>query len=113
MSKYQNKKTVVDGITFDSMAEARRWRDLQLLERAGNIQNLQRQVAYILAPPVKFAGAKARKPAIKYIADFAYKQGGAAVVEDVKSPVSAKLAAFQIKRHLMLSVHGIDVRLTP
>ena len=111
MRKYRNKKTKVGGITFDSLAEAARWSELQLLERAGRITDLRRQVVYVLAPSVKFSGARAAKPAIRFIADFEYFESGARVVEDVKSPVSAKLAAFQIKRHLMLSIHGIDVRI--
>lgn len=113
MTKYRNRKTVFAGLTFDSAAEARRYGELMILERVGKIEKLQRQVAYVLAGPVKFAGSRARKPALRFIADFAYVEAGQEVVEDVKSPVSAKLAAFQIKRHLMLAVHGIDVRITP
>lgn len=110
--KYGNKKTKVGDIVFDSKREAERWGHLRLLERAGHISELRRQVAYVLAPSVKFAGARAAKPAIKFIADFEYVENGARVVEDVKSKPTAKLPAFQLKRHLMKHLHGIDVRIT-
>jgi hypothetical protein len=51
MSKYKAKKTVVDGITFDSQKEAQRWCELRLLEKAGVIKNLQRQVPFEIIPP--------------------------------------------------------------
>ena len=110
--KYGNKKTKVDDITFDSKREADRWLDLRLLERAGRITGLRRQVAFELAPSVKFAGARSAKPALRYFADFEYFENGARVVEDVKSAATAKLDSFQIKRHLMKHLHGIDVRIT-
>lgn len=109
-SKYGAKKTEFDGLMFDSKREAARWGELKMLHRLGRITMLRRQVAYILAPSVKFKGARAAKPAVKFIADFDYIEGGNLVVEDVKSPATAKLPAFQLKRHLMLSVHGIDVK---
>ena len=52
MRKYRNEKTVVAGLTFDSKAEARRYGELQLLERAGRISDLRRQVPIELAPSV-------------------------------------------------------------
>ena len=112
MSKYNSKKVVVDGIKFDSRREANRYTELMLLSKAGKIAGLTLQVPFVLAPSVKFAGARAAKPAIRYFADFVYSdtEQGKIIVEDVKSPATAKLAAFQLKRHLMLSIHGIDVR---
>jgi len=109
--KYGNKKTTFAGFTFDSKREAERWSQLCLLQRAGRISDLRRQVAYVLAPSVKFAGARAAKPAIRFIADFEYVENGARIVEDVKSAPTAKLPAFQMKRHLMKSIHNIDVRI--
>lgn len=50
MSKYHSKKITVDGETFDSKKEYRRYRELLLLERAGLITNLQRQVKFLLIP---------------------------------------------------------------
>jgi len=109
--KYRNKKTAIGGVTFDSRREAERWSHLCVLQRAGHISELRRQVAYVLAPSVKFAGARAAKPAIRFIADFEYVENGARIVEDVKSVPTAKLPAFQLKRHLMKHLHGIDVRI--
>lgn len=112
MSKYNSKKVVINGIKFDSRREANRYTELMLLSKAGKVTGLTLQVPFVLAPSVKFAGARAAKPAIRYFADFVYSdvEQGKIIVEDVKSPATAKLAAFQLKRHLMLSIHGIDVR---
>lgn len=110
--KYGNKKTKIGDITFDSKREAERWSHLRVLERAGHISGLRRQVVFVLAPSVKFAGARSAKPALRYFADFEYVENGARVVEDVKSPATAKKEAFVIKRHLMKHLHGIDVRIT-
>ena len=109
--KYRNKKTIIDGITFDSQREARRFVELQHLESRGLIENLRHQVPFELAPGVKFSTEARKKPALRYVADFAYRENGREVVEDVKSTATAKAAAFQIKRHLMLSVLGIDIKI--
>lgn len=110
-NKYRNERVEYDGLKFDSKREAARWGELRMLEKLGQISMLRRQVAYELVPAVKFAGARARKPAIRLIADFEYVERGVKVVEDVKSPVTAKLPAFQMKRHMMLHTHGIDLRI--
>lgn len=109
-SKYRNQKAVVGCIIFDSRAEARRYGVLIDREKRGEISNLVRQPFYALAPAVRLLGEKRQKPALTYRADFAYTEGNARVVEDVKSDATAKTAAFRIKLHLMKSVHGIDVR---
>jgi hypothetical protein len=113
-SKYLNKKCRLDGYLFDSLREASRWSELRLLERAGEINHLERQVVYVLAPPVRLPPDNRQKPALRYVADFRYvdlKHGGETVVEDVKSSITAEKEAFRIKLHLMKSVHDIDVRL--
>ena len=107
-NKYGARKVVVDGLKFDSQREAKRWQELKLLERAGKIMGLARQTVYELAPAVKLHGEARKKPALRYVADFRYvtTPDFAYVVEDAKgrdTPVS------RIKRHLMKSVHGIDV----
>lgn len=109
MPKYGNRKTVVDGITFDSLREAARWGELRMLERAGHISQLKRQVIYELAPSVKFSGTRRAKPALRYIVDFTYREGDALIAEDVKGMQTKE---FQIKRHLMLALLGVDVRVT-
>lgn len=109
MNKYKSKKTVVAGITFDSKAEARRYGELIILERAKHIQHLERQVSFVLAPSVKFDGAAKAKPALRYKADFKYFDvaKGKWIVEDVKGVITP---LFRVKQHLMMSVHAIDVR---
>lgn len=104
--KYANKKvTTPDGDTFDSRAEYRHWQHLQKLERSGEIKDLRRQVPFVLAPAVKIAGKT--KPALRYIADFCYEDSsGKTVVADTKGAVTE---VWKIKRHLMMSVHGIEV----
>ena len=49
-SKYGAKKVEIDGIIFDSKKEGRRYQELKMLQKAGEISNLQRQVKYILIP---------------------------------------------------------------
>lgn len=113
-SKYRSEKTSFAGLKFDSKKEAARWGELLILERLGQIERLERQVAYELAPSVKFEGEKRAKPALRYVADFRYRvvATGQTVVEDVKSPVTASLPAFRIKQHLMKSVHGLEVKVS-
>ena len=109
-SKYRNRKTVLDGITFDSEREAARYQELKALAARGVIEDFRHQAPFVLAPGVRFSGEKRAKPDLRYVADFAYKLDGRLVVEDVKSKVTAGAAAYRIKRHLMLSVHGIEVK---
>ena len=113
-TKYANVKTTVGELKFDSKAEARRYNDLVMLQKAGHIAGLTLQVPFVLAPSVKLEGAPRAKPALKYVADFVYSDidAGKIIVEDVKSPATRNLPAFRIKQHLMKSVHGIDIRLT-
>ena len=110
-NKFGAKKTQVGDITFDSKAEARRYADLVLLQKAGYITALELQVPFILAPQVRFEGASRAKPAMKYIADFVYVEceTNRKIVEDCKGMLTP---LFQAKRHWMLAVHGIDVRLS-
>ena len=104
MSKYGNVKTVTsDGIKHDSIKEANRWCELKLLERAGQIRLLQRQVKYTLIP--KQEGERE----VCYIADFVYQEDGKLVVEDVKGK---RTKEYIIKRKLMLWVHGIKIKET-
>lgn len=104
--KYGNRKVVLDGLTFDSAKEARRWSELLLLERAGAIQSLRRQVKYELIPSQRIAG-KVVELACTYIADFVYEENGETVVEDTKG---FKTPEYIIKRKLMLWRHGIRIR---
>lgn len=106
MSKYGNRKIhTKDGI-FDSLKEFRRWEELKLLERAGEIGNLHRQTPFGLIPPQQVNG-KTVERGVKYIADFTYiTKDGRFVVEDTKG---VKTDVYKIKRKLMLQVHGIQI----
>ena len=103
MSKYGNHRTVIDGIRFDSKREAERWCELRLLERAGEIKELQRQVSFELIPAQKNGKVKS----VKYVADFTYEtRYGKYVVEDAKG---VKTEVYKIKKKLMLERYGIEV----
>ncbi len=99
--KYNATPQVVDGERFDSTREMVRWRELQLRERDGEIQNLQRQVTYLLEVNGHLVG--------KYIADYRYIDvaTGQQVVEDCKG---YKTQIYQIKRKLMAAIYGIDIK---
>ena len=96
--KYRNKPCVVDGVRFDSRAEAKRWRELKLLEGAGLITQLQRQVPFrLMVEGVQIC---------KYIADFCYlERFDQAVSEDVKQPATARNAAYRIKLKLARALY--------
>lgn len=100
-TKYGNARTEFDGITFDSKGEAGRWQELKLLERAGQITDLRRQVTYRL----DVNGLHV----CRYVADFAYTDAQAEpVTEDYKGVLTP---ACRIKLKLMRAIHGIEVRL--
>jgi hypothetical protein len=102
MSKYGNIKTVTsDGIKHDSIKEANRWCELKLLERAGVIQDLQRQVKFLLIP--KQEGERA----VYYVADFTYTENGKSVVEDTKG---MRTKEYILKRKMMLYFHGVKIK---
>ena len=105
-SKYHAVKVkTADGV-FDSGREYERWCELKLLQRAGKIRSLQRQVRYELIPKQYIRGKLAER-AVLYYADFVYEQAGQSVVEDVKG---VRTPEYIIKRKLMLWVHGIRIR---
>ena len=108
MAKYHNKKLTVDGQTFDSGKEYRRFRELCLLERAGQIAGLQRQVKFELLPAQRIDG-KVVERACSYVADFVYTEDGQQVVEDAKG---MRTQEYRLKRKLMLWVHGIRIKET-
>lgn len=83
-TKYHNKKTIVNGITFDSKLEAKRFCELKLLEKANKIEDLQLQPSFELQPTFKKNGKTIR--AITYKADFSYydKERQEQVIEDTK-----------------------------
>lgn len=109
-NKFGARKKEVDGITFDSTKEARRYQALKLLEQTGQIRDLRTQVEYLLIPKQKKPGGGLERPA-SYSADFVYfDRSGALIVEDVKSDPTRKKPDYVIRRKLMLMVHGIEIR---
>lgn len=108
--KYKNSKIDYDGIKFDSKKEATRYAELKILEKAGEIKNLQLQRPFELIPRQKIDG-KVVERACKYIADFVYQEripgGWQLVVEDTKG---FRTEAYKIKRKLMLQKYGIKIR---
>ena len=106
--KYNSKKTIVDGITFDSRKEAGRYSELKLLEKAGEIKNLQLQPRFTLQESFKYQGKAERK--IEYIADFQYEEkDGQIIVEDVKSEIT-KTPLYRVKRKLFLKKYGEQIK---
>ncbi len=103
--KYRNVATIVNGIRFDSAAEALRYLQLAAMESAGSISDLKLQVPFLLAPAVLIPGKLRKSPALRYFADFVYDKNGVRVVEDVKGAITS---AYKIKRHL-LAVQGITI----
>lgn len=124
MSKYKNKKVVLpDGTVFDSEKEYKRWCELCLLEKAGVIKNLRRQVPFVLIPTqyeevVRFSKktgkqlkskTKVAEKVCLYYADFTYLENEKLVVEDTKGKRTEK---YIIKRKLMLERYGIKIKET-
>ena len=97
VNKYHNKKTMIDGIAFDSKIEGERYANLKLLERAGVIENLKLQPRFLLQEGFTYDGHKERK--IEYVADFQYERNGQTIVEDVKG---MKTEVYKLKRKLFL-----------
>ena len=122
MNKYHNRKvTTSDGVKHDSKKEARRC-ELRLLERAGEITDLQRQVEFELIPEQWETYARYSKSGKRladgtqlverkcsYVADFVYidAETGKKVVEDTKG---VRTREYIIKRKLMLYRHNIRIR---
>lgn len=103
MPKYHNSKTVIDGIRFDSKKEAKRYLELKILEKAGVIKDLRRQVPYVIINKSRYGRA------IKYVADFVYYEDDKLVVEDVKGVLTP---LYKLKKRLMAEVYGIEVKET-
>lgn len=109
-SKHRAVKREYNGMTFDSGRELKRWMELELLQKAGKISDLQRQVPFTLAKSVILGGRA--KPSIRYIADFAYwdlRGAPAFIAEDAKSPHLRTNPVFRLKMHLLKLVHDIEV----
>ena len=118
-SKYHSRKVITDDGVFDSRKEYRRWLELKAKEKAGMIQDLQRQVVIELIPAIREPdkvgkrGGRIKGKVIErkanYIADFCYTQDGERIVEDCKG---VRTKDYILKRKLLLWRYGIKVRET-
>lgn len=109
-SKYNSKKTEYLGKKFDSVKEAKRYKVLWEMQKDGEIHSLECQVKFVLAESVRFINEDRAKPALRYFADFTYMtKDGLFIVEDVKSVQTRSLPEYRIKKHLMKSVHNIEI----
>lgn len=108
-NKYHAKKVTVDGVTFDSKREYARWRDLQLLERAGKITDLNRQVRFPLCDTPYDEDGKCLFRGVTYVADFVYKENGKVIDEDCKG---FRTDAYQIKKKWFYDRYKILIRET-
>lgn len=99
-SKYRNKRVSLDGHSFDSQAEAKRWAELKILERAGEIWGLTRQVKW----PVFINEAHC----FTWVADFVYHTtaDNARVVEDVKG---MRTALYKLKKKCVEAYYGFEI----
>lgn len=103
--------TAPGGEKFDSVKEYHRWGCLKLMQRAGLIKDLKRQVKYVLIPAQRDQTGKVVEREMSYIADFEYfdLKRGVKVVEDTKG---FKTDVYKLKKKLMLWVHGIRIEET-
>lgn len=122
MSKYHNKKIVIDGISFDSQKEGDYYKILKAREENGEISNLQLQVPFEIIPAVYGTRIRHLKTKDKeerycvqratyYDADFVYivTATGQREVVDVKSKITKKHPVYRLKKKLMLAVQGIEI----
>lgn len=100
-NKYGNKVVdLISGERFDSKKEYARWCELKLMEQGGLIEDLQRQVPFVLIDKSKYGRA------ITYVADFYYLDCGKRVVEDVKSEYTKTLPVYRLKKRLFAERYG-------
>lgn len=100
-ARYRNTPVVVDGVRHASKAEANRWAELQILERAGEITHLTHQPVFHL----RINGIVV----CDYVGDASYRIKGALTVEDTKSPITRKNPVYVLKRKMMRAAYGIDI----
>jgi hypothetical protein len=105
--KYHSKKTIVDGIKFDSKKEATRYQELKLLEKAGKIKELKLQPEYELIPKFKKNNKTYRKTIYK--ADFSYFdiEANKYIIEDVKG---FKTDVYKLKKKLFEYKYDYEIK---
>ncbi len=100
-AKYRNTPTEVDGFRFASKKEAKRYGELVLLERAGEIVDLRLQPRYPLKVNDILVGT--------YVGDFTYRDKDAWVTEDAKG---MQTPVFKLKAKLFEALYGREIKLT-
>jgi len=101
VNKYRNKIIEAHGRRFDSKKESGRFLELNMMERAGIITNLECQKRFILRANGQII--------CSYISDFSYFKDGKEITEDVKSAYTRKLPVYRLKKKLMQILLGIEV----
>jgi len=105
-AKYHNKITTIKGIKFDSGREARRYSQLLLMQKAGEISNLERQITFELIPKQRLSNGKCER-SCKYVLDFRYTdKNGTVVHEDSKG---MRTQTYIDKRKMMKFFHNIEI----
>jgi hypothetical protein len=101
-SKYRNQPVVIDGLRFPSISEAERWQELKILERAGQITHLERQVSFTLY-------TKNAVALHKIVIDYIYFESGKRIAEDRKGIVTDLARA---KLNHLAADYNLEVRIT-
>lgn len=113
-NKYGNHKVEYDGIKFDSKKELRRYFELKAMQENGDISDLRVHESFRLIVPglgaIKYRGLK-RTTVARFVPDFVYKERGKLVVEDVKSPATAKEKYFRLKKAVFELIYDTEVRI--
>ena len=121
-SKYRSVKKEIDGHVFDSIKEAHRYEELKLLQELGTISGLELQKKFVLIPTQRepdivgprggITPGKVIEKECAYYADFFYHDNelDQDVVEDTKSHITKQLAAYRIKRKLLLERYGLQIK---
>ena len=97
-NKYGNKRCEYNGMKFDSQAELRHWKNLELLEKAGKIRGLSRQIPFLF----EYGGNKIGK----YVADYCYFENDQPVVSDCKGKLTD---LYKWKKKMMKAFFGIII----
>lgn len=115
--KYNARKVKTEDGSFMSKKELKRWTELKLQEEAGVIQDLRKQVKFVLIPAQREPDTIGARGGVRkgkliereaaYIADFVYQKDGKTIVEDTKG---YRTKDYVLKRKLMLWVHQIKIR---
>lgn len=112
-NKYKNKRVTVDGMEFDSLKEARRYKELAFLQKKGHIKNLECQKKFVIIPKQLGEDGKVAERETAYVADFYYEDTDTKkkVCEDVKGyRDGGAYRIFVIKRKLMRLIYKIAVK---